>query len=103
MSDDTQVCDCNAVSKARIVDCVLRGASSLHSVCTQTRAGTGCGSCRPEVQRIIDLAMRSMDEPELLTPIAPREEPVNPDATRVTVDGPPASAKAASESRHANA
>ena len=49
MADDAQICDCNVVSKAQIVDAVLRGASSLQAVCERTRAGTGCGSCRPEV------------------------------------------------------
>ena len=101
MSDDTQICDCNAVAKARIVDAVLRGATSLHSVGERTRAGTGCGSCKPEVQRVIDLAMRSMDEPELLQSVAPREEPPNPAAARVTVDGPSASSNASAS--HANA
>lgn len=70
MSDDAQVCDCNTVSKARIVDAVLRGASSLRAVCEHTHAGTGCGSCRPEVQRIMDMAHRSVDAPELLAPAA---------------------------------
>ena len=37
MTDDTQICDCNAVSKAQIVDAVLRGASSLQAVWTHAR------------------------------------------------------------------
>jgi nitrite reductase (NADH) large subunit len=75
ISDDAQICDCNAVSKARIVDAVLRGASSLQSVCEQTRAGTGCGSCRQEVQRIVDFTRRSLDQS---TPIESGDAP--PDA-----------------------
>jgi NAD(P)H-dependent nitrite reductase large subunit len=72
MADDTQICDCNVVSKAQIVDAVLRGAGSLQAVCERTRAGTGCGSCRPEVQRIIEMSRRSVEVPELLlTPAAP--------------------------------
>jgi ferredoxin-nitrite reductase len=68
MPDTAQVCDCNAVSKAQIVDAVLKGASSLQAVCAVTRAGTGCGSCRPEVQKIVEMACRSVEAPELLTP-----------------------------------
>jgi nitrite reductase (NADH) large subunit len=52
--DAARICDCNAVPKAAIVDAVLGGARSLRAVCERTRAGTGCGSCRPEVQRIVD-------------------------------------------------
>jgi nitrite reductase (NADH) large subunit len=68
LSDDAQVCDCNGVSKARIIDAVLRGARSLHAVSDQTRAGTGCGACRPQLQQVIDMACRSVDDPGLLGP-----------------------------------
>lgn len=51
--DAAQICDCNGVSKAQIIEAVLGGARSLHTVCEITRAGTGCGSCRPEVQAIM--------------------------------------------------
>jgi nitrite reductase (NADH) large subunit len=56
--DAARICDCNAVSKAVIVDAVLSGARSLRAVCEATRAGTGCGSCRPDVQRIVDAVCR---------------------------------------------
>ncbi len=59
--DDAQICDCNAVSKAEIVQAVLGGASGLPSVCAATRAGTGCGTCRPEVQAIVDFVRRKLD------------------------------------------
>lgn len=61
MPDDARVCDCNFVSKAQIVEAVLNGATTLRAVCDETRAGTGCGSCRPEVQRIVDFARQSFD------------------------------------------
>jgi nitrite reductase (NADH) large subunit len=61
MPDTARVCDCNAVIKAQIVDAVLNGARSLRSVCEGTRAGTGCGSCRPEVQRIVDFTCRELE------------------------------------------
>ena len=73
LPNDARVCDCNSVSKARIVDAVLSGARSLQSVCDATRAGTGCGTCRPEVQRILEFACRGALDPSLLTsmPVAP--------------------------------
>jgi NAD(P)H-nitrite reductase large subunit len=52
--DTARICDCNAVVKGQIVEAVLNGARSMPAVCERTRAGTGCGACRPEVQRIVD-------------------------------------------------
>jgi nitrite reductase (NADH) large subunit len=59
--DDAQICDCNAVSKGEIVQAVLEGALGLQSVCDTTRAGTGCGTCRPEVEAIVDFVRRTLD------------------------------------------
>lgn len=56
--DATQICDCNAVTKAQIVEAVLGGARSLQAVSELTRACTGCGTCRPQVQMIVELAAR---------------------------------------------
>ena len=63
MPDSAQICDCNAVSKGDIIEAVMEGARGLQAVCAATRAGTGCGSCRPEVQEIIDFACRTVDAP----------------------------------------
>jgi nitrite reductase (NADH) large subunit len=60
--DSARICDCNAVAKDQIVEAVLNGARSLRAVCEQTRAGTGCGSCRPEVQRIVDYVCREVND-----------------------------------------
>jgi NAD(P)H-dependent nitrite reductase large subunit len=69
---DTRVCDCNGVSASRIVEAVLGGARSLQAVCSQTRAGAGCGSCRQEVQALIDRTCRDLDggEPPVQPAIA---------------------------------
>ncbi len=56
MPDDAQVCNCNGVSKGQIVAAVKAGRRSLKAVCDATRAGTGCGSCRPQVQEILEFA-----------------------------------------------
>jgi NAD(P)H-dependent nitrite reductase large subunit len=81
--DDTRICDCNAVSKAQIVDAVLRGARSVQAVCDATRAATGCGSCRPEVQRIVELASRGFDAPNLLASPAALPAPTRDDNAQV--------------------
>ena len=54
--DTAQICDCNAVTKAEIVEAVLTGARTLQAVSDLTRACTGCGSCRPQVQAIVEFA-----------------------------------------------
>ena len=62
LPDTAQICDCNAVSKRQIIEAVLGGARSLQAIRECTRASTGCGSCAPEVQKIIDLTCGNVDQ-----------------------------------------
>ncbi len=62
VSDSTQICNCNGVSKAQILTAVQAGCRSLKAVCDATRAGTGCGSCKPQVQGIMELALEGQIE-----------------------------------------
>jgi ferredoxin-nitrite reductase len=70
--ETARICDCNGVSKAAIVEAVLGGARSLQAVCALTRAGTGCGSCRPEVQAILTATCEQLvtSEAEVAPPAA---------------------------------
>jgi nitrite reductase (NADH) large subunit len=54
--DDLQVCNCNGVSKGAIVNAVKGGCRSLKTLCDATRAGTGCGSCKEQVNELLELA-----------------------------------------------
>ncbi|MCI0422443.1 MAG: nitrite reductase large subunit NirB [Acidobacteria bacterium] len=55
--DSAQICNCNGVSKGRLVQAIQSGCCrSLKSLCDATRAGTGCGSCKPQVQAILEMA-----------------------------------------------
>lgn len=56
MPDNTQVCNCNGVSKGQIKACVLSGKRSLKMVVESTRAGSGCGSCKALVKEIVEWA-----------------------------------------------
>ena len=56
MPDDAQVCNCNGVTKGKIIAAVDGGCRSLKAVCDATRAGTGCGSCKGQVQAVLELA-----------------------------------------------
>jgi nitrite reductase (NADH) large subunit len=52
--DSLQVCNCNGVSKGKIVESIKAGSKTLKSVCESTRAGTGCGSCKTLVKEIFE-------------------------------------------------
>ncbi len=56
MADDAQVCNCNGVSKGAICGAVSAGCKTVSGVMDKTRAGKGCGTCKPLVQRIVEWA-----------------------------------------------
>ncbi len=58
--DSAQICNCNGVSKGRLVQAIQGGCRSLKSLCEATRAGTGCGSCKPQVQAILEMASEGL-------------------------------------------
>lgn len=51
------VCSCNNVGADNIRKKVAEGCNTLNDVCNTTGAGTGCGSCKPEVKRLLDEAL----------------------------------------------
>ncbi|TMR01938.1 NAD(P)/FAD-dependent oxidoreductase [Actinomadura soli] len=53
MPEAATVCHCNDVSKGRIRACWERGARTAADVARETRAGTGCGTCRDAVEGIV--------------------------------------------------
>ncbi|WP_327001423.1 nitrite reductase large subunit NirB [Dactylosporangium sp. NBC_01737] len=55
LAADAQVCNCNGVSKAAIVEATAV-AKTLSGVMDRTRAGKGCGSCKSLVKQIVDWA-----------------------------------------------
>jgi nitrite reductase (NADH) large subunit len=56
LPDEAQVCNCNGVSKGRILEAVRGGRRTLAAVCEATRAGTGCGSCKRDVGALLEAA-----------------------------------------------
>jgi len=56
LADDTQVCNCNGVSKGSLTACVRGGEKTVTGVMTKTRAGKGCGSCKSLVTQIVHWA-----------------------------------------------
>jgi ferredoxin-nitrate reductase len=47
------LCSCNNVGVGNIQKAIRLGAGKMDAVCEQTSAGLGCGSCRPEIQKIL--------------------------------------------------
>ncbi|MDF5753547.1 FAD-dependent oxidoreductase [Spongiactinospora sp. TRM90649] len=54
MAATATVCRCNHITKADLVDAWHAGADDADALIERTRAGTGCGSCRPVVRSFAD-------------------------------------------------
>ncbi|NYI05350.1 FAD-dependent oxidoreductase [Allostreptomyces psammosilenae] len=52
MDDSALVCRCNTVTKAALCAAWKAGETSADQLCSATRAATGCGGCRPAVEKI---------------------------------------------------
>jgi len=50
---DPEVCNCHHVTESAIVGAIRDGCTSLPQLSAATRAGTGCGSCRGQLARLI--------------------------------------------------
>lgn len=47
------VCTCNQVGSGNIEQLIVGGCHSLAEICQRSGAGSGCGSCKPEIQAIL--------------------------------------------------
>ncbi|MCZ2825046.1 MULTISPECIES: nitrite reductase large subunit NirB [unclassified Modestobacter] len=56
MPGDSQVCNCNGVTKQALVDTVKAGTTSVGGCMDATRAGKGCGSCKLLVKQVVEWA-----------------------------------------------
>ncbi|CAM4152768.1 nitrate reductase [Zobellia nedashkovskayae] len=48
------VCSCSQVGEGNIIDAIAGGCSEFNALCSETGAGLGCGSCKPEVKAIMN-------------------------------------------------
>ncbi|CAG5016252.1 Periplasmic nitrate reductase [Dyadobacter sp. CECT 9275] len=48
------VCSCNHVGQGNLENAIESGCTDFQQLCLKTGAGTGCGSCRPEVRSILE-------------------------------------------------
>ena len=51
-----EICACFGVSCAAVETAIADGAANLDAVGAITRAGTNCGSCRPEIRALLRAA-----------------------------------------------
>mgnify|MGYP001359793912 CR=1 FL=1 len=55
LPDNAQICNCNGVSKAQIVEAIQAGGClSVSKVASCTKAGLGCGSCKTLVAQLLE-------------------------------------------------
>ena len=55
LAEDTQICNCNEVPKGRIVADIKASKCTLAALGEANRAGTGCGTCQPLLNQLIDI------------------------------------------------
>ncbi len=63
MNLEKVVCNCMNVTSGRIKEAVDSGASTLEEVQEATGAGTVCGACLEDVQRLVDYFVEQRDTP----------------------------------------
>jgi len=49
-----KVCLCKSVSKEQILKAIEKGCITVELIAKETMATTGCGTCKKDVQRILD-------------------------------------------------
>ncbi|MEI9925281.1 MAG: (2Fe-2S)-binding protein [Bradyrhizobium sp.] len=65
------VCACFGVGRTTICDAIAAGAGSAAEIGTRLKAGTNCGSCIPELKRLIAQAdVKSVDGERQLVAVA---------------------------------
>jgi len=61
LPDDAQICSCESVTKGMICGAIESGeATDLAGIISCTKAGTGCGGCKPMVKDLTDATLKSL-------------------------------------------
>ena len=47
------VCSCSQVGEGNVADAMAGGCTDFKELCSQTGAGLGCGSCKPEIKELM--------------------------------------------------
>lgn len=54
-STDRLICNCHRVNEETIISCAKAGADTVQAITEQTKAGSGCGSCKTDLTRLLRL------------------------------------------------
>jgi len=57
---EPMLCVCHGVAAGAVRAAIAAGASTLTEIGAATRAGTGCGSCKPELRQILAARAREV-------------------------------------------
>ncbi|GAA4230822.1 NADPH-nitrite reductase large subunit [Postechiella marina] len=61
LPDEAQICSCESVTKGQICSAIENGeATDIASVVSCTKAGTGCGGCKPMVADLTNATLKSL-------------------------------------------
>ncbi|MDY8138174.1 nitrite reductase large subunit NirB [Aquimarina sp. 2201CG5-10] len=61
LPDDAQICSCENVNKSTICGSIQdTSCKNLDDVISSTKAGTGCGGCKPMVNDLVNATLKSM-------------------------------------------
>ncbi|PCJ82552.1 MAG: NAD(P)H-nitrite reductase [Bacteroidetes bacterium] len=48
------ICSCSQIGEGNIQDAIRNGCHDFNKLCSETGAGLGCGSCKPEVKQLLE-------------------------------------------------
>lgn len=54
------ICSCSQVGEGNLIETIVNGCAEFSRLCSETGAGLGCGSCKPEIQEILDRQLQSV-------------------------------------------
>lgn len=55
------VCSCNQVGEGNLQSLMEKGRMTLNEICEHSGAGTGCGSCKPEIEELLRASCREKE------------------------------------------
>ncbi|NJB72832.1 ferredoxin-nitrate reductase [Saonia flava] len=54
------VCSCAQIGEGNLIESINGGCSDFSKLCSETGAGLGCGSCKPEVKQILNKQLQAI-------------------------------------------
>lgn len=57
-TEHDEICHCRMVGRDKIEQSIFQGCRTREEISRTTLAGSGCGSCRPDVDKILELTLK---------------------------------------------